>query len=171
MTIYAAGIGALADRAPGRLGGARAGQGGLGFVVTPGQIEAKVRELSAIVEALDTAIAAYVPEPQFAEPWAIWAAAWRGWRDTWRAFAASPPSLWWGGTADLVTHYEQRLAAWQDEFQRRWKGASPGPSLPLAPKREGWIDKVTLGVSIAVGTGVVLWLLQQVFALKREVTG
>jgi hypothetical protein len=163
------GIGALGDQR--EAARAAAGQEGFGWWVTPGQVDAKVRELGAAFDAFQASVLAYVPPTQRGDVWAQWRAGWVGFYAAWEAFRRQLETDTLtrnsGSTAEMILHYQDRLAQWQAEFQRKWSGQIAGPMVDRPDPQKGssgiW-RTIGIGVAIGVGTGVVLWTLRSVLA-------
>lgn len=157
-------LGTIGRNATASQGGARAGQEGFGVFVTPGQIDAKARELDAAFQSMHTAILSYVPTPERAADWKQWLDTWAAFRATWEAFTAQLKNdaltRMAGSTAEMLLHYQERLAAWQNDFHK-WGGKTPGPPITKPGRGDVW-RTIGIGVAVSVATGLVFWGLRKV---------
>lgn len=163
MSVYASGLAAIGATAP---RGAQVGQEGFGVFVTPGQIDAKVRELDASFGSMHQAILSFTPPTDRAVEWKQWHDAWVGFRAGWEGFVNQLKddtlTRLAGSTAEMLLHYQERLAAWQDDFRRTWGAHAPGPAVQPPKKDDNTLRTIGIGVAVAVTAGVVLWALRKV---------
>lgn len=166
--MRAAGIAALAR------GGARAGEQGLGFFVTHGQVEAKAAELGSSFDSLNRDVEAYSPPAEQTEEWKRWRSAWQDFRAAWEALRYKIANDWFvrgaGGTADLILQFQDRLSSWQRQFSK-WQGATlSGPPVEAVEAVRGTpqqkrsrLADIGTGIAIGVGSGVALYALRKWF--------
>lgn len=170
MNFYASGLEAIADmgaQVPRTVANAaRAGQEGFGSFVTPGQIDAKARELDAAFQGMHQGVLAFSPPPDRATDWNQWRDAWIAFRASWEGFQNQlrddTATRLFGSTAEMLLHYQARLAAWQDDFRRTWNARIPGPVVEKPKPQDNTWRTIGIGIVISVGAGVALWALHKV---------
>lgn len=154
--------------------GARAGEQGFGFFVTPQQMEAKATELGAAFDAFNRDVQAFKPPSAKAAEWSRWAQSWRDFRASWESLRSRIANEFWvrasGGTSDLILQFQDRLSQWQRDFQKQWGAKLTAPPVEAidavrgTPKKHNrWAD-IGSGVAVGVATAVVLYGLRKVIA-------